>query len=247
MTQQVARVQRTYDQIINIVGREEELDFLDHLFLSEEDINVLYNGSPAAAKTMILRAIMHKFPDQCYFFDFSLTTGKGFVQLLINKMNEKKSIPNRMLGKKRKQTILLISEIDKIKPLSDLNVLLDLLDGKEINKVIYNKEYHVKFDNGLRIFATCNNAEKLSEAIHSRFLIKLLPDYTFEQFVQIGKALAEKYLKVKDESARELIAEEIAIRAYRDRAVKDVRRLIDFFKLYNIFCGEKTPNEILNI
>jgi hypothetical protein len=60
-------IQGTDEQIINLVGREEELDFLDHLFLSNEDMNILYNGSPAAAKTMILKAIMQKFPDQCYF------------------------------------------------------------------------------------------------------------------------------------------------------------------------------------
>ncbi len=119
-------------------------------------------------------------------------------------------------------------------------MLLDLLDGKEINKVIYNKEYHVKFDNGLRIFATSNNVDKLTEAIRSRFLIRELAD-------QISKVLGEKYLKVNDDTARELIAEELATKAYRDRAVKDVRRLIDFFKLYNIFRGEKKPDEILSI
>ncbi len=75
--QQVSREQRTDEQIINIIGRDEELDFLDHLFLSNEDLNILYNGSPAAAKTMILKAIQQRFPSECYFFDFSLTTGKG--------------------------------------------------------------------------------------------------------------------------------------------------------------------------
>jgi hypothetical protein len=48
------------------------------------------------------------------------------------------------------------------------------------DKILYNKEYHVRFDNGLGIFATSNNAEKLTEAIRSRFLIKPLADYTFE-------------------------------------------------------------------
>jgi MoxR-like ATPase len=152
-----------------------------------------------------------------------------------------------MFGKKPKNKILLINELDKIKPISELNVLLDLLDGKEINKVVYKKEYHIKFSEGLRVFATCNNPDKLSEAIRSRFLIRELADYTFEQFIQIGKALGEKYLKEKDDRARELIAAEIATKAYRGRAVKDVRRLIDFFKLYNIFRGEKTPDEILSI
>ena len=125
--QVVQRDNRTDEQIINVVGREEELDFLDHLFLSNEDMNILYNGSPAAAKTMILKAI--KFPSQCLFFDFSLTTGNGFIQLLIDKRNAETNIPHRMFGKKPKHKILLINELDKIKPISELNVLLDLLDG----------------------------------------------------------------------------------------------------------------------
>jgi MoxR-like ATPase len=125
--------------------------------------------------------------------------------------------------------------------------LLDLLDGKTIDKVVYKKECHVKFSEGLRVFATCNNADRLSEAFRSRFLIRELADYTFDQFVQIGKALGEKYLKEKDVRTRELIAEELTTKAYRDRGVRDVRRLIDFFKLYNIFRGEKTPDEILSI
>lgn len=245
--QVIQREHGTDEQIINVVGREDELDFLDHLFLSDEDLNVLYNGSPAAAKTMILKAIQQKFPDQCYFFDFSLTTGKGFIQLLIDNRNEEKSFPNRMLGKKPKKKLLLINEIDKIKPISELNVLLDLLDGRTIDKVVYKREYHIKFSEGLRVFATCNNADKLSEAIRSRFLIRELSDYTFEQFVHIGKALGDKYLKIKDERIREQTANEISTKAYRDKEVKDVRRLIDFFKIHNIYNGEKTPNEILGV
>jgi ATPase family associated with various cellular activities (AAA) len=241
------REQRTDEQIINVVGREEELDFLDHLFLSNEDMNILYNGSPAAAKTMILKAIQQKFPDECYFFDFSLTTGKGFIQLLVDKRNSETNMSHRVFGNKPNKKILLINEIDKIKPISELNVLLDLLDRRTIDKVVYKKEYYVKFSEGLRVFATCNNVDRLSEAIRSRFCVRPLEDYSFEQFVTIGKALGDKYLKVKDERARESVAEEIAIRTYRDKEIKDVRRLIDFFKVYNIYNGSKTPNEILSL
>jgi uncharacterized membrane protein (Fun14 family) len=101
--QVILRDQRTDEQIINVIDREEELDFLDHLFLSNEDMNILYSGSPAAAKTMILKAIMQKFPDQCYFFDFSLTTGKGFIQLLLDKRNSETNISHKMFGKKPKK------------------------------------------------------------------------------------------------------------------------------------------------
>jgi hypothetical protein len=44
--QPVSREQRTDEQIINGVGREEELDFLDHLFLSTEDMNILLDHLP---------------------------------------------------------------------------------------------------------------------------------------------------------------------------------------------------------
>ncbi len=247
VVQQVSREQRTDEQIINVIGRDEELDFLDRLFLSNEDLNVLYNGSPAAAKTMILKAIQQRFPDQCYWFDFSLTTGKGFIQLLIDKRHCETNVPHKIFGTRPKRKILLINEIDKIKPLSDLNVLLDLLDGRTIDKVVFKKEYHIRFDEGLRVFATCNNVDRLSEAIRSRFCVRPLADYTIEQFVQIGKALGDKYLKIKDERVREQTADEISTKVYRDKEVKDLRRLIDFFKMHNIYKGEKTPNEILSV
>jgi len=48
-------------------------------------------------------------------------------------------------------------------------------------------------------------------------LLRPLEDYTFEQFVTIGKALGEKYLKIKDERVREQTADEISTKAYRDK------------------------------
>lgn len=44
-------------------------------------------------------------------------------------------LEDNVFGKKPKQTILLINEIDKRKPLSYLNVQLDLLDGKAMRKL----------------------------------------------------------------------------------------------------------------
>ena len=49
----------------------------------------------------------------------------------------------RTRRKKPEKKILLINEIDKIKPLSDLNVSLDSLDGRTIDKVVFKKEYHI--------------------------------------------------------------------------------------------------------
>jgi hypothetical protein len=46
--------------------------------------------------------------------------------------------------------------------------------------------------------------------------------------------LASQYLLIKDAGRREAIAEEIAIRLYDEKNVKDVRQLIDVMKLYSI-------------
>ena len=51
---------------------------------------------------------------------------------------------------------LLLDEVDKIKPKSELYMLLNLLEGNEIHKVVKKVEYHIKLK--LRVFATCNEA-----------------------------------------------------------------------------------------
>jgi hypothetical protein len=56
-----------------------------------------------------------------------------------NKRNRGTNIPHRMFGKKPKKRTLLLNEIDKIKPISELNVLLELLVGKTVDKVVFKK------------------------------------------------------------------------------------------------------------
>jgi hypothetical protein len=46
----------------------------------------------------------------------------------------------------------LLDEVDKIKPRSELFMLLNLLEGNEIHKVVKKVEYHIKLK--LRVFAT---------------------------------------------------------------------------------------------
>jgi hypothetical protein len=53
-----------------------------------------------------------------------------------------------------KEMTLLLDEVDKIKPRSELFMLLNLLEGNEIHEVVKKVEYHIKLK--LRVFATCN-------------------------------------------------------------------------------------------
>jgi MoxR-like ATPase len=132
----------------------------------------------------------------------------------------------------RKEMTLLLDEVDKIKPRSELFMLLNLLEGNEIHKVVKKVEYHIKLK--LRVFATCNDISRLPAAFVSRFQRLTLKEYTKEQFIDVAVGLARQYLLMKDADRREQVAEEIATKLYNDKNVKDVRQLIDVMKLYSI-------------
>ena len=61
-----------------------------------------------------------------------------------------------------------------------------------------------------------------------------LEEYTKEQFIEVALGLAIQYLLIKDQDRRQAIAEEIAIKLYDEKNVKDVRQLIDVMKPYSI-------------
>src|SRR5919108_2702565 len=113
-----------------------------------------------------------------------------------------------------KEMILLLDEVDKIKPRSELFMLLNLLEGNEIHKVVKKIEYHIKLK--LRVFATCNEFHRLSSAFVSQFQRLTLKEYTKEQFIEValGLAIQRQYLLMKDADRREQVAEEIATKLY---------------------------------
>src|ERR671924_1998258 len=86
--------------------------------------------------------ITSKLPN-AFYYDFSNTSGAGFIYSLIRKAQKE--------GTQAKEMILLLDEVDKIKPKSELFMLLNLLEGNEIHKVVKKVEYHIKLK--LRVFA----------------------------------------------------------------------------------------------
>jgi MoxR-like ATPase len=136
---------------------------------------------------------------------------------------------------------LLLDEVDKIKPRSELFMLLNLLEGNEIHKVVKKVEYHIKLR--LRVFATCNDISRLPAAFVSRFQRLTLKEYTKEKFIEVAIGLSRNYLLMKDTDRREQVAEEIATKLYDEKNVKDIRQLIDVMKLYSIQ-RTKTVDEV---
>jgi Cdc6-like AAA superfamily ATPase len=91
------------------------LKFVDNTLDSPLTINVLFNGSPGTGKTLHLLRLREKLPN-AFYYDFSNTSGAGFIYSLIRKSEE--------VG--TKEMTLLLDEVDKIKPKSELYMLLNL-------------------------------------------------------------------------------------------------------------------------
>ena len=139
-----------------IIGQQDIIEFVDNVLASPLTINILFNGSPGTGKTLHLQRLREKLPN-AFYYDFNNTSGAGFIYSLIMKAQEDGT----------KEMTLLLDEVDKIKPRSELFMLLNLLEGNEIHKVVKKVEYHIKLT--LRVFATCNDVSRLPAAFVSRF------------------------------------------------------------------------------
>jgi MoxR-like ATPase len=159
-----------------IIGQQDIIEFVDNALASPLTINILFNGSPGTGKTLHLQRLREKLPN-AFYYDFSNTSGAGFIYSLIRKVQEEGT----------KEMTLLLDEVDKIKPKSELYMLLNLLEGNEIHKVVKKVEYHIKLK--LRVFATCNDISRLPSAFVSRFQRLKLKEYTKAQFIEVAVGL----------------------------------------------------------
>ena len=79
----------------------------------------------------------------------------------------------------------------------------------------------------VKIFATCNELNKLTTPLKSRFLKLELPEYTLEEFITISNNLIRKRYKHFDE----IISNRIAEIVWNDIKTKDIRDCLQIAKL----------------
>lgn len=107
-------------------------------------------GSPATSKTLFLKSIKQKYGTQSLYYDFSNSMGRGFIKHLIKRYHEMNPL-------NRKKTVyLLLDEVEKIKPVSDLDMLLNLLEQNEIHYTKSAINEHIKLN--VKVFATANRS-----------------------------------------------------------------------------------------
>jgi holliday junction DNA helicase RuvB len=144
---------------------------------------------------------------------------------------------------------LLIDELDKMKN-ADQRSLLHLMETGIISETKINKTREVELTS--RVFATANSSEKITEPLLSRFVVLYVPDYSFEEFIDVAvsRLAKEKFNRDIATIIAEKVWTELGSRDIRDvvkvaRLVNnqdDISRIIDIMKRY--FNGDN--NQILN-
>lgn len=224
----------------DIIGYEDIKSFLDEYMAediqSSNDMNILLKGGPATSKSSFLKHIERYYADhkrKIFYYDFTNTTGRGFIKELGRYYEENKS----RFGST--EIVLLLDEIEKIKPITDLQMLLTLLQDRRIDYITANKKVNIRIRNlNIKIFATCNEVDKLPKPFRSRFLILNLKDYDLEQFVKIAIGIAPRY------DIPVAVAEEISRTLFEMEDV-DIRQVENVFKIYKVHKGRKSASEII--
>jgi Holliday junction DNA helicase RuvB len=132
-----------YDDIKNIVRRA-----LD----SEDNYNLLFTGPPASAKTLFLLGILES--RKGVYFDGSNTT-------------------NRILDvlKEESPTVICIDELDKMARQFQ-NQLLNFLESGRIKVDQQRRSYDFEIK-GAKVFATCNEINRLSKPLQTTCLVNI--------------------------------------------------------------------------
>jgi Holliday junction DNA helicase RuvB len=119
---------------------------------------LLFVAPPASSKTLFLQGILELRKDGVYI-DGSNTT-------------------NRILDvlEKRRPKIICIDELDKM-PRTFQNQLLNFMEFGRVKVDQQRKQYDFEIK-GAKVFATCNEINRLSKPLQSRFRRLFLPRYS---------------------------------------------------------------------
>jgi Holliday junction DNA helicase RuvB len=155
-----------------IQGYEDIKDIVRRALESDENYNLLFVGTPASSKTLFLQGILELRKDGVYF-DGSNTT-------------------NRILDvlEKGRPKIICIDELDKM-PRTFQNQLLNFMESGRIKVDQQRRQYDFQIK-GAKIFGTCNEINRLSKPLQSRFRRVFLPRYTEEKFLDVSEKVLPK-------------------------------------------------------
>jgi replication-associated recombination protein RarA len=158
---------RMHNEFNNIHGYDDIKDIVRRALDAEDNYNLLFIGPPASAKTLFLLGILDVRKDGVYF-DGSNTTNR-----ILDVLEEERS------------KIICIDELDKM-PRTFQNQLLNFIESGRVKVDQQKKQYDFQIK-GAKIFATCNEINRLSKPLQSRFRKLFL-----QQFIEVSVKVLPK-------------------------------------------------------
>lgn len=191
----------------NVVGYSDIKKLLLKSVVSKVPVSILLTGPPSSSKTVFLLEMLEGL-DDTYFIDAVGASGAGMAEHLFSNNTK----------------YLLIDEIDKMKK-NDQATLLNVMETGILSETkLKGKTRQKKMK--LWIFATSNDAERLSGPLRSRFMELHLEEYTYEEFLEIVRRLLKKRYHLDITTS-----EKIGYAVWDKLKSKDVRDAINIAKL----------------
>jgi replication-associated recombination protein RarA len=195
-----------YDDLKEIVKRA---------LTTDDAYNLLFCGPPASAKTLFLQAIIEISKEEGIYFDCTNTT-------------------NRILDvlEQERPKVICLDELEKMSRQFQ-EKLLNFLESGHVKVDQVRRQYDFNIERA-KVFATCNDINRLSKPLQSRFRKLYLKRYSEEQFIHV----AEKVLPKLSAS----VARYVGASVYRQGG--DIRDCLSIGRLVKCDDG---PNEIAGI
>lgn len=186
-------------ELDNIIGYPQIKDRLRDIVNSSKPVHFLMIGAPSVAKTVFLESMEKELKPQgmiCHYLDCSTLTKSGLGDYLQEHQQE---LSNGLLMTDE------IDSIDKFQQKAFLNLL-----SRGIWQTT-NSRKRVKIDvKNMKVIATCNRADRIIEALRSRFMTVYLPAYTKEEYINVCILMLQMKYKYIDEKLAKYIAEQTA-------------------------------------
>jgi replication-associated recombination protein RarA len=199
----------------NIHGYDDIKDIVRRVLEAEDNYNLIFVGPPASSKTLFLLGILES--TKGVYFDGSNTT-------------------NRVLDvlEQKRPKIICIDEVDKMSRQFQ-NQLLNFMESGKVKIDQQKKQYDFEIK-GAKVFASCNEINKLSKPLASRFRKLFLSRYTEEQFIDVSVKVLSK--------VGENMARYIGFTVFRSGG--DIRDVISVGKLIRKGDGPQELEQMIN-
>ena len=188
-----------------IIGHYETKEILNKAIVSKNPVHILLVGRPGSAKTLFLLEINRLFKSSIFVVGSNTT---------------KAGLTNHLFDSRPKY--VLVDELEKMS-YSDQNSLLHLMENGMVSETKINKTREKLVHSS--VFASANSCTKIGQALLSRFLVIKIPDYNFEEFMDIA------VFQLKKEKRDEMTARAISQSVWQELENRDIRDVIKIGRL----------------